>query len=171
MSLLILPGVVYSLVLGWNYVTQPGTEIKSAGHKIIIAAKNRHNGCLGEKLSVAVVQQTSEDNDTTKFLDAELATGTTKMAENQIIMKDYKPNRQRYYPKNLKVQGEINVMVDEFLQLGYIEHPNGQVETVRRQVNAKSIKDAYPIPRINYILEQLREARYISSLDLKDGYW
>jgi len=94
-----------------------------------------------------------------------------RCASRKIIMKDYKPNRQRYYPKNLKVQGEINVMVDEFLQLGYIEHPNGQVETVRRQVNAKSIKDAYPIPRINYILEQLREARYISSLDLKDGYW
>jgi len=27
------------------------------------------------------------------------------------------------------------------------------------------------MPRINYILDQLREARYISSLDLKDGYW
>jgi len=40
-----------------------------------------------------------------------------------------------------------------------------------RQINLKSIKDAYPIPRLNYILDQLREARYISSLDLKDGYW
>jgi len=27
------------------------------------------------------------------------------------------------------------------------------------------------MPRINYILDKLREARYISSLDLKDGYW
>jgi len=27
------------------------------------------------------------------------------------------------------------------------------------------------MPRINYILNQLREARYISSLDLKDRYW
>jgi len=40
-----------------------------------------------------------------------------------------------------------------------------------RQINAKSVKDAYPLPRINYILDQLREARYISSLDRKDGYW
>jgi len=39
------------------------------------------------------------------------------------------------------------------------------------QINAKSIKDAYPVPRINYILDQLREARYISSLDLKDECW
>jgi len=27
------------------------------------------------------------------------------------------------------------------------------------------------MPRINYILDQLRETRNISSLDLKDGYW
>jgi len=39
------------------------------------------------------------------------------------------------------------------------------VETV------KSVKDAYPMPRINYILDQLRKASYISSLDLMDGYW
>jgi len=39
------------------------------------------------------------------------------------------------------------------------------METLRR------IKDAYPMPRINYILDQLRKTRYISSLALKDGYW
>jgi len=27
------------------------------------------------------------------------------------------------------------------------------------------------MPRINYILDQLGEARYISCLNLKDGYW
>ncbi|TDG38200.1 hypothetical protein AWZ03_015378 [Drosophila navojoa] len=31
--------------------------------------------------------------------------------------------------------------------------------------------NAYPLPRVHHILDQLREARYISSLDLKDGYW
>jgi len=39
-----------------------------------------------------------------------------------------------------------------------------------RQINEKSVKDFYPMPRIDYVLDQLREARYISSLDLKDGY-
>jgi len=69
MSLLIIPGVVDSLVVGWNFLTDlVETQIKCAGHEIIIPARNRYNGCLKEKLSVAVVQQTSEDNDTTKFL-------------------------------------------------------------------------------------------------------
>jgi len=40
-----------------------------------------------------------------------------------------------------------------------------------RQINTKSVKDVYRMPRINYILDKLSEARYISSLNLKDGYW
>jgi len=44
MTLLILPGVVYPLVLGWNILKQLGAEIRCAGHEIIIPARNRHNG-------------------------------------------------------------------------------------------------------------------------------
>jgi len=131
-------------------------------------------------------------DDTTAFLEAELAdfstmSGTSNMAEHQIKMQDDKPIKQRYYPKNPKIQGEINGKVDELLQMGFIEHSkspcSSPIVMVKkktgkwrlcvdfRQINAKSVKDAYPTPRINYILDQLREARYITSLDLKDGYW
>jgi len=90
MSLLILPGVVDSLVLGWNFLTHVGTEIKCAGHEIIIPARNRPNGWLEEKLSVAVVQQASEDDDTTKFLEAKLSsfntmTSTSNMAAHTAL--------------------------------------------------------------------------------------
>jgi len=78
MNLLILPGVVNSLVLGWKFLTQVGTEIKCAEREILIPAGNRHNGWLEAKLSVAVVQQTSEETDTTKFLEAELSLNTMK---------------------------------------------------------------------------------------------
>jgi len=66
-------------------------------------------------------------DDTTAFLEAELAdfstmTGTSNMAEHQIKTKDHKPLKQRYYPKNPKIKGEINAKVDELLQIGFIEH-------------------------------------------------
>jgi len=96
------------------------------------------------------------------------------MTEHQIKMKDDKPNKQRYYPKNPKIQGEIHAKVDELLQMGFIEHSKSpysspivmvKKKTVKwrlcvdfRQINAKSFKDAYPMPPINYILDQLREA-------------
>jgi len=44
------------------------------------------------------------------------------MAEHQIKMKDDKPIKQRHYPKNPKIQGEINAKVDELLQIGFTEH-------------------------------------------------
>jgi len=85
------------------------------------------------------------------------------------------------------MQVEINAKVDELLEKGCIEPSrspySSPIVMVRkktgqwrlcvdfRQINARSVKDAYPMPMINYILYQLREEKYISSLDLKDGYW
>lgn len=40
-----------------------------------------------------------------------------------------------------------------------------------RYLNSKSDPDAYPLPRISTILDRLREANFVSSIDLKDGYW
>jgi len=45
---------------------------------------------------------------TTTFLETELAdfntiTGTSNMAEHQIKIKDDRPIKQRYYPKNTKM--------------------------------------------------------------------
>jgi hypothetical protein len=40
-----------------------------------------------------------------------------------------------------------------------------------RKVNDVTIKDAYPIPRVEESLEALQGARYFTTLDLKSGYW
>jgi len=99
---------------------------------------------------------------TTAFLEAELAdlstmTRTLNMAEHQIKMQDDKPIKQRYYPKNPKIQGEINAKVDELLQMGFVEHSkspySSPIVMVKkktgkwrlcvdfRHINAKSVKE------------------------------
>lgn len=40
-----------------------------------------------------------------------------------------------------------------------------------RRVNELTVKDAYPIPRIDETLDGLYGAKYFSTLDLASGYW
>ena len=40
-----------------------------------------------------------------------------------------------------------------------------------QRINAMTQVDAYPTPRIDDILDQVGQARYITTLDLAKGYW
>ncbi|CAF1580543.1 unnamed protein product, partial [Rotaria magnacalcarata] len=40
-----------------------------------------------------------------------------------------------------------------------------------RTLNAVTIRDAYPIPRIDDTLDALEEAKFISTIHLRSGYW
>ena len=40
-----------------------------------------------------------------------------------------------------------------------------------RRVNAASATDAYPLPRIDDIIDQIGRAKYLTTLDLTKGYW
>ena len=40
-----------------------------------------------------------------------------------------------------------------------------------QRLNEVTKKDAYPLPNMNSILDKLRNAKYISKLDLKSGFW
>ena len=41
----------------------------------------------------------------------------------------------------------------------------------QQKLNARTIKDAYSLPRIDETLDCLNGAEWFSSLDLKLGYW
>ena len=40
-----------------------------------------------------------------------------------------------------------------------------------RKLNAVTKLDAYPMPRIDELLDQIRKAKYKTALDLAKGYW
>nr|XP_041632388.1 uncharacterized protein LOC121502744 [Drosophila kikkawai] len=127
-----------------------------------------------------------------EFLDQELAkfdtlSGVSHIAEHRIFMRTDRPLKQRYFPRNPAMRAVIDKQINELLRDGRIEpsksphsapiviaaKKNGEVRMCvdYRQLNENSVPDAYPLPRIHQILERLRNAKFISTLDLKNGYW
>lgn len=113
--------------------------------------------------------------------------GVTSLTEHIIDVGQHRPIKQRCYLVSPKVQEAIRDEVDKMLEAGIIEpsfsewsnpivmvkKPNGKYRFCLdfRKVNSVSKRDAYPLPNMNGILDKLRSAKYISTLDLSQAYF
>jgi len=111
----------------------------------------------------------------------------TKLMEHHIDVGQSTPVKQRCYLVSPKVQEVIRNEVDKMLEAGIIEpsfsewsNPIVIIKELNgtyrfyfdfRKVNNLSKKDAYPLPNMNEILDKLRAARYISTIDLSQAYF
>ena len=113
--------------------------------------------------------------------------GRTSACQHHIYTKGGFPIRQQPYriPYMYReaVQKEIELMLKEDI----IEPSNSEWasplvivrkkdNTIRlcvdyRKLNAETQVDAYPMPRIDDILDQVGQAKFITTLDLAKGYW
>lgn len=115
----------------------------------------------------------------------EQITGPTKHATHHIRLRCKTPIKQRYRPRNPAMQAIIDAEVEEMEKEGVIEPStsawSSPVVIVRKKdgthrfcvdyqrLNQTTEKDVYPLPHITATLDKLREARYLSTLDLKNG--
>ncbi|XP_036146753.1 uncharacterized protein LOC118646913 [Monomorium pharaonis] len=134
----------------------------------------------------------AESRELAEFLKSEVVgdpkrPGTTSLTEHRIDVGGHAPIKQRYYPVSPKIQQAIYEEVDKMLEAGIIEPSNREWSTPRvmikkpngtyrfcldfRKLNDVSKKDAYPLPYMNSILDKLRAARYISTIDLSQAYF
>ena len=100
---------------------------------------------------------------------------------------DTKPIYQHPYRKSLKERDAIRKEVKEMLRAGIIRESRSPwaspvVMVIKsdgsyrfcsdyRKINANTVNDAYPLPRISDILDRLRGSILFSTLDLKAGFW
>jgi transposase len=113
--------------------------------------------------------------------------GRTHLIEHRIDTGDHAPIRQRCYRLSPEKQKVLVEEVDKMLALDIIEPCESPwlspvLVTPKkdgswrfcldsRKLNAVTKKDAYKLPLINEILDNLRDARYLSSIDIAKAFW
>lgn len=113
--------------------------------------------------------------------------GRTNLVEHYIDTGDTRPFKQRQYMLSPAMQKQLHSEVDKMLELGVIRPSNspwsspvllvkkksGELRACfdGRKLNSVTVKDSYPLPKIDSILNRLRDAKFLSSLDLRKAFW
>ena len=113
--------------------------------------------------------------------------GTTDLVNHDIHLRDNTPIGQRMCQIPERMVPVLMEEVKVMRELGVIEPSNSEWSnpvvlvikkdgSIRfcidfRKVNEQSEFDAYPLPRLDDLIERVGQARYISTLDLCKGYW
>jgi hypothetical protein len=122
-------------------------------------------------------------------IEAKSLKGLTKtdLLTHRIEVLDVEPIRQKTRSFPFAYQAEFKAMINDMLTAGIIEESHSPwsspVRLVKkkdgflratvddRKLNNVTIKDAYPIPRIDNMLSKLAQARIFTTLDLASGYY
>lgn len=113
--------------------------------------------------------------------------GLTNILNHKIDTGNSEPIRQRYYRMSPAKQQILQQQVDEMLALDVIEpsdsawsspvlivqKKNGEPRLCldSRKLNSVTKKDSYSLPYISEILDNLRDAKFLTSLDISKAFW
>ena len=122
-----------------------------------------------------------------QFMREGKALGHTGMVQHQIHTDGHPPIKQRPRREPLGMQDVVKEELIKMEAQGIIEPSNSpwaspvvlvkkKDGTIRfcidyRKLNEVTLKDAYPLPRIEDNLDALKGARWFTTLDLASGYW
>ncbi|UYV80091.1 hypothetical protein LAZ67_18001653, partial [Cordylochernes scorpioides] len=113
--------------------------------------------------------------------------GRTNLTKHRIDTEDAKPIKHKPYRVSPKERDIIKDQIDEMLKEGIIRPSSSPwsfpVILVKkrdgkfrfcvdyRKLNEVTVKDVYPIPRIDDVMDTLQGSKYFSAIDLRSGYW
>ncbi|XP_046686615.1 uncharacterized protein LOC124372281 [Homalodisca vitripennis] len=193
LSVCVVPSLQQSLILGIDFWEHMHIVTDMRNRKWDFVPKNTQIFCSsiggitsGDNLAPeerGKLQELIEGH----FKDEPASLGRTDRVKHVIDTGDAQHIKQRYYSVSPARQKLINEKLDRMLHLGVVEpsqsawsspimlldKPDGSKRFLVdfRAVNAVSRKDAYPLHQVTTILDRLRDAKYLSSLDIKSAYW
>ena len=113
--------------------------------------------------------------------------GYTRLAVHKVETPGQTPLRQPPYRIPEAVREGMRKEIDEMLRLGVIEPSESpwaspvvlvpkKDGTTRfcvdyRRLNDKTVTDAYPMPRMDELLDRISAGKYLTTIDLCKGYW
>jgi len=113
--------------------------------------------------------------------------GRTNLVKHIIDTGEALPIKQRYHRLSPAMQTHLNAELDKMLELAVVRPSkspwSSPVLLVKkssgkhrlcfdgRKLNSVTKKDAYPLPYVSAILDKLRDANFLTSIDLKSAFW
>lgn len=193
-DILVVPDLNQTLILGIDFWLRMGI-IPNLGSNEWKFSSPDNNNCINSVEVLNPRSSLSESeveildrliNDTFKKMGDIL--GCTNIVEHRIeVLNNTSPIKQRFYPVSPALMKHIDTELQEMLENDIIEPSDSpwsspivmvrkKDDTYRfcvdyRKLNSVTKRDAYPLPFVTNILDKLRDARYLSSLDVKSAYW
>lgn len=190
-NVLVVPDVAHALILGIDFWKSIGIvpdifrgEFTFAPTATVTAIQT--DPALLSKDDLTLEQRAALTNLISTYVSDDNKIGVAKGIEHTITT-NAAPIKQRYYPVSPVIQKHIDAELDKMLELGIVEKSNSawsspillikkKDNSYRfcvdfRKVNQVTEKDAYPLPYVSSILDRLRGATFITSLDIKSAYW
>lgn len=190
---LVMPNLRQEVLLGVDILIKMGLKMYLDGVDITpVTSRPQTSVCSTEGPVTMNHLQPRQQDLAKQFLEQHMARfaeikGPTPLVKHEIRLEDPTPLKQRYRPRNPATQEIIDEEVSKMMKEGIIQPSkspwSSPVVIARkkdgkprfcvdfRRVNKVTKKDAYPLPQVNATLDKLRGAKYLSTIDLKNGYW
>lgn len=190
-KILVIPSVQHKLILGIDFLKIFKITANFANYCYDVKIKDEvlvvNTLQSNEDLTSVQQQKLSSLIDSFKEISPSNRIGRTHILEHSINTGTAKPIRQRQYPLSPAMQKHLCAEVDEMLKLGVIQpskspwcnplwlvqKSSGEYRVVldSRKLNLVTEMDSYPMPLIESVISKLRDAKYLTSIDLKKAFW
>lgn len=194
----IIPDIHNSLILGMDFWREFGLFPRHLNSILFLTPsdaqlaglKTESTEHLQSYAHLTDDQRITADNIITQYKNIsyeERGLGRTSLITHTIDTGEAAPIRQRYYRMSPEKQRILVEQLDEMLKDDVVEptespwsspvlltpKKNGELRFCldSRKLNAITKKDAYNLPYISEILDNLRDAKYLTSLDLSKSFW
>nr|CAI5851281.1 unnamed protein product [Callosobruchus analis] len=183
----VIPSINYSLVLGIDFLKTFKIHANFPDNHYQMSVCVVNTICPAENLNPQQKAKLSEVIDLFKSIGPTDRLGRTHLLTHHIDTGQAKPFRQRQYPLSPAMQKHLDKEIDQMLKQGLIrpshspycsplwlvKKASGEYRICfdGRKLNSITCKDAYPMPLIDSVINKLRDARFLSSIDLKSAFF